>query len=217
MMRWIRQHRGPAAGLGAAGIVGIVVVLVWFRPQGLLFDQRVDETIPGLESLDETAPTTSSSTTAPSTTSTTAATDDGAASTTAATTSTTTTTTMPTTTTTEPGPVVLSDSQLIEVGRAGTGRVLVIELPDGNRVVRFEDLDVVNGPDLVVILSPSALVTDRELYDDGDFISLGDLKGNQGNQNYEIPADVDLSQFGTVAIWCRRFNYTFNAAEIIQS
>ena len=49
----------------------------------------------------------------------------------------------------------------------------------------------------------------------GDRVLLaGDLKGNQGNQNYEVPAEVSLDDYLTVAIWCRRFNYTFNAAEI---
>ena len=71
-----------------------------------------------------------------------------------------------------------------------------------------------NGPDLRVILSPSDLVDDRDAYHVDGFYDLGVLKGNQGNQNYEIPDEVDLSQYSTVAIFCIRFNYTFNAATI---
>ena len=127
----------------------------------------------------------------------------------------TTTTAAPTTTTTVPeGPVLLSVSEWISIGHPGTGTVLVYRQPDGSHVVRFEDLDVSNGPDLLVILSAAPLVDDRAAYSEVAYLSLGDLKGNQGNQNYIVPAEVNLDEYQTVAIWCRRFNYTFNAAEI---
>ncbi len=127
------------------------------------------------------------------------------------------TTTTTTTTTTEAvpeGPVLLSSSEWISLGHPGTGTVLVYRQPDGSHVIRFEDLDVSNGPDLLVILSASPLVDDRGAYSATEYFSLGDLKGNKGNQNYEVSADVNLDDFQTVAIWCRRFNYTFNAADI---
>lgn len=127
----------------------------------------------------------------------------------------TTTTAPPTTTTTVPeGPVLLSVSEWISIGHPGTGMVLVYRQPDGSHVVRFENLDVSNGPDLLVILSEAPLVDDRAAYSEVAHLSLGDLKGNQGNQNYIVPAEVNLDDYQTVAIWCRRFNYTFNAAEI---
>lgn len=129
----------------------------------------------------------------------------------------TTTTTPPTTTTTAPvpqGPVLLSSSEWISLGHPGTGTVLVYRQPDGSHVIRFEDLAVSNGPDLLVILSASPLVDDRGAYSAVEYLSLGDLKGNIGNQNYEVPAEVNLDDYRTVAIWCRRFNYTFNAADI---
>ena len=131
----------------------------------------------------------------------------------------TTTTTLPpiTTTTAETapqGPVLLSSSQWISIGHPGTGSVLVYRQPDGSHVIRFEDLEVSNGPDLLVILSASPLVDDRAAYSEVEYFSLGDLKGNRGNQNYEVPPDVNLDEYLTVAIWCRRFNYTFNAADI---
>ncbi len=214
MRNWIRDHRGVAIGAALLFAALVVFVLVWFQPQGLLFDERVDEALPGgVATLPATATTTTAApatTTAPTTSPPTTASSSGSTTTVAPTTTTTTTST----TTTTAGPVVLSDTELIDVGRAGTGRVLIVELPDGSRIVRFEDLDVVNGPDLVVILSPSELVDDRNAYDDGAFFDLGELKGNQGNQNYEIPAEVNLDEYRTVAIWCRRFNYTFNAAAI---
>ena len=128
----------------------------------------------------------------------------------------TTTTAPPTTTTTTvpEGPVLLSSSEWISIGHPGAGTVLVYRQPDGSHVVRFENLEVSNGPDLLVILSAAPLVNDRAAYSEVEYLSLGDLKGNKGNQNYVVPADVNLGDYQTVAIWCRRFNYTFNAADI---
>ena len=75
--------------------------------------------------------------------------------------------------------------------------------------LRLEDFETENGPDLRVILS----VKDGDDYD-GDFVDLGALKGNKGNQNYEIPADVDLTKYDHAVIWCRRFNVAFGAAKL---
>ena len=111
--------------------------------------------------------------------------------------------------------MTLAQGEFIGLAHSGTGTALIIELADGSRILRFENLDVDNGPDLRVILSPTELTDDDGAYDDGDFLDLGVLKGNQGNQNYEIPAGVDIDDFATVAIWCRRFNVTFNAAPIL--
>lgn len=204
MIGWIRNHPRASWTLAGLGVALAIVVLVWFQPQNLFIDTRVDEALPGAVTV---PPTTTVATTPPTPETIPAAPEDAEEP---------TVPTTPPATTAPPAtePVVLSDTELVDVGRAGSGRAVILELPDGQRVLRLEDLDVLNGPDLVVILSPSPLVDDRDAYDDGAFVSLGDLKANQGNQNYEIPGDVNLSEFGSVAIWCRRFNYTFNAAAL---
>jgi hypothetical protein len=215
MKNWIARHRTLTIVTAALAAGTAVFALVWFQPHKLFIDDRVDEALPGLaaEAPSAAAPGTTTTTVAPTTTTVPADVEPETPATPPAPT-TTTTTTMPPTTTAPAGPIVVHESEFVEVGHAGTGRVLVVELEDGSRVIRFEDLDVENGPDLRVILSPSPLVGDRDAYDDGDFVDLGVLKGNQGNQNYEIPDGVDLDEFQTVAIWCRRFNYTFNAATV---
>ena len=77
-------------------------------------------------------------------------------------------------------------------------------------MLRIEDLDTDNGPDLKVVLS-----TGPDGYVGGDgAVSLGTLKGNKGSQNYEIPADVDLSALRSVVIWCKRFNVDFGVAAL---
>jgi hypothetical protein len=47
-----------------------------------------------------------------------------------------------------------------------------------------------------------------------DFINIGNLKANNGNQNYEIPTETDLSKYNTVLIWCRPFSVLFGSAEL---
>lgn len=80
-----------------------------------------------------------------------------------------------------------------------TGDITVLNDGSEQRFLRFENFESDNGPDLKVYLRAA----------DGSFVSLGDLKGNIGDQNYEIPVDVDLSVFNTVEIWCERFGVGF--------
>ena len=87
------------------------------------------------------------------------------------------------------------------------GLAKVIVLDEGNRsILRLENFRATNGPDLYVYLS-----TDKSA---SDFVSLGRLKGNFGNQNYEIPEGTELSKYDTVLIWCRAFSVLFGSAEL---
>jgi hypothetical protein len=88
----------------------------------------------------------------------------------------------------------------------GTAKIIT----DGERrFLRFEGFETDNGPDLNVYLA-----TGTSDGSPGDFFDLGDLKGNIGNQNYEIPQDVDVARYGTVFIWCVRFSVAFGAASL---
>ena len=86
------------------------------------------------------------------------------------------------------------------------GDVLIIESDDGSRFLRFENFKASNGPDLFVYLA-----TDESA---NDFVNLGELKGNIGNQNYMIPPGVDLSNYDNVLIWCKQFSVLFGSAKL---
>jgi hypothetical protein len=86
------------------------------------------------------------------------------------------------------------------------GVAKVINLEDGRTFLRLENLKTTNGPDLYVYLSTGK--------DDSDIVNLGRLKGNIGNQNYEIPAGTDLSKYNTVLIWCKAFSTLFGSAKL---
>ncbi|MGW0395999.1 DM13 domain-containing protein [Streptomyces sp. NPDC003042] len=115
------------------------------------------------------------------------------------------------------GPQALSQGTLISHEHTTTGTVKLIRLPDGSHTLRLENLDTSNGPDLRVWLT-DAPVKEGEagwhVFDDGKYVSLGKLKGNKGDQNYAVPADVNLADYTSVTIWCDRFDVSFGAATL---
>ena len=86
------------------------------------------------------------------------------------------------------------------------GDVYTIPLEGGSNVLRLENFQSTNGPDLFVYLS-----TDDKA---SEFINLGALKANNGNQNYEIPDDTDLDKYDKVLIWCKSFSVLFGSADL---
>lgn len=115
----------------------------------------------------------------------------------------------------EPEIATLVSGSFVDRSHPAVGTINVLGDGSEQRFLRFEsDFATDNGPDLNVYLSAGATADgDAGLFDD-DFVDLGDMKGNQGAQNYEIPTDVDLSVYDTVVIWCVRFGVAFGAADI---
>ena len=113
--------------------------------------------------------------------------------------------------------VVLSTGTFVDQEHPTSGQVSIISLPDGRRILRIEGLDTSDGPDVHVWLTDAPVtagVDGASVFDKGAYVSLGKLKGNQGNQNYEIPATVDLAKLSSVSLWCDRFDVSFGAAEL---
>jgi hypothetical protein len=106
------------------------------------------------------------------------------------------------------GPMV---TEFISRSHGTSGTAYFLQDADGNLVLRIEDLDTDNGPDLKVYLSTNTPDGDEGGFDE-DFVNLGKLKGNIGDQNYEVPAGTDVSRFASVVIWCDRFDVAFGAA-----
>ncbi|MEV6578769.1 DM13 domain-containing protein [Streptomyces sp. NPDC051582] len=116
-----------------------------------------------------------------------------------------------------PGPQTLAQGSLISHEHGTTGTAKLIRLPDGSRTLRLENLDTSSGPDLRVWLTDAPVKEGADgwfVFDDGKHVSLGKLKGNKGDQNYEIPAEVNLADYSSVTIWCDRFNVSFGAAAL---
>jgi hypothetical protein len=86
-----------------------------------------------------------------------------------------------------------------------SGLAQVIEVPTG-RLLRFEDFETVNGPELRIYLSSGL--------GDDDIVDLGKIKATKGNVNYEIPLGTDLEKYDKVLIWCRPFGVLFSYAQM---
>ncbi len=112
----------------------------------------------------------------------------------------------------EPTALVMGSFIEIDPIHSAEGSATIYQLPDGSRVLRFEDFRSKNGPDLHVYLSTEA-PTSTFAGLGADEIHLGALKGNVGNQNYDVPADIDLSRYRSVVIYCVPFRVVFSTAE----
>ncbi|MDX2066723.1 MAG: DM13 domain-containing protein [Fimbriimonadaceae bacterium] len=91
------------------------------------------------------------------------------------------------------------------------GKAQIFET-EGKRVLRLENFETSNGPDVHVYLLKG---TDSNAVKDGDYIDLGVIKGNIGSQNYTLPNDLDLDAYGAVSIWCKRFSVNFGGASLM--
>ena len=198
------MSRKKAIWLGVGGVVVVVAVvaLLLFQPWLLFIDDEVDEaddagSVVGTasEGLSQTAFPD-----APPTDGTTP--DDG-------------------TSDDEPRRVELAAADFIDAEHGTSGRAVIYLRDDGSRYLRLEGFETSNGPDVHVWITDQRSGGDCEgcsdswgIYDDGDYVKLGSLKGNIGDQNYEIPGDADLGDMKSVVIWCDRFNVAFGTAAI---
>ena len=115
------------------------------------------------------------------------------------------------------GPTVLATGRFVSHEHATSGRVRVLRLPGGERILRIEDLETSNGPALRVWITDAAVRSGPAgwfVFDDGRYVDLGELKGNLGSSNYAVPAGVDLTGLDSVSVWCDRFNVSFGAATL---
>jgi hypothetical protein len=194
---FVRRH-GRKLIVAAVILVGLgVFVVVWFQPQKLVIDARVDEEIPAsdIEGTDGTGGAdTGDGPNAGRGSNNNGETNEPA----------------------ETGPVTVRAGRFSSLEHDTSGRAKILRLDDGRAFLRFEDLATSNGPDLRVYLSEVPAGDDWYAYGEG-FVDLGALKGNLGNQNYVIPANVDLSRYKSAVIWCRRFAVGFGVAPLERS
>jgi hypothetical protein len=107
-------------------------------------------------------------------------------------------------------PVALATGAFTSIAHPTSGTALLVRLPDGTHLVRIEGLETDNGPDVWLAVSNAPAGS-------GDYSSLRrvePLKGNIGNQNYPIPADIDVDGLRSVVIWCERFSVAFGDAPL---
>ena len=114
------------------------------------------------------------------------------------------------------GPVAVATGSFKDADsfHRGKGQATIYRGGDGALLLRLEELDVTNGPDLHVVLSPHEDPDRSDEVKLEGYVDLGNLKGNRGNQNYPIPAGVDVSIFSSVVIYCKPFAVVFSVATL---
>jgi len=97
------------------------------------------------------------------------------------------------------------------------GTATVLDVGGGRRVLRLTNFATSNGPDVRIYLVAAPDVQDNATVKSAGFVELGAMKGNIGDQNYEIPPTVDLASYRTVTIWCKRFAVNFGSAPLAKT
>ncbi|WP_442929585.1 DM13 domain-containing protein [Micromonospora sp. WMMC250] len=190
MGRWILRSPLARAGLAAAVVVALVA-LYWFQPWKLFTDTYVDEALPPAGP----TPVVSAPTSTPP-----SATPGAVASATA-----------------PAADEVLAAGEFVTHEHDTTGSAEIRRLADGRHQLVIRDLDTSNGPDLRVWLTDQPVIRGTagwKVFDDGKWVELARLKGNKGNQVYDLPASADPADFRSVSIWCKRFSVSFGAADL---
>jgi hypothetical protein len=112
------------------------------------------------------------------------------------------------------GPVVLIQGSFKSLAHETKGTASIYRVGNGKRSLRLTGFETSNGPDVHVYLTAVEVQKGRAAIREAGFIDLGSLKGNKGDQNYDIPPEADLNKYKNVAIWCARFGVNFGQAAL---
>lgn len=201
-----RQYPARWAAGAVVGVIGLAVfgAISWWLASPL-FDEgeRVEE---GLGFQVAGMATTPTPTPAPATAAATADASDDEDETPAA------------TATATAAPTQAATGELISMGEligsdsfhTASGQVLLVRGPDGELILRFQDFEVRNGPDLFIYLTPDP---DGDVHVDGA-INLSEIRATSGSVNYEVPDDVDPTSFQSAVVYCRAFSVIFATAHL---
>jgi hypothetical protein len=108
-----------------------------------------------------------------------------------------------------PRNVLLARGRFEPVAHSASGVATAVRRAEGGNVLTLTSFEVDNGPDLRVYLVSGPARDESEVE---DFKDLGALKGNKGDQQYDLPRGLDLDRYSTVVIWCRAFSVNFARA-----
>lgn len=97
-----------------------------------------------------------------------------------------------------------------------SGTVTIYRYPDNRKLLRIENLNVVNGPNLRVLLSTVAepLVND-DILKDRLRLDIGPLPAVQGNLNYaSVPVEINIRNYRSLVIYDATYGVIFGVAQI---
>ena len=110
--------------------------------------------------------------------------------------------------------MTLAAGNFHSVAHETKGVATIYQSSDGKKTLRLTSFETSNGPDVRVYLVAAPDASDSETVKKAGYLEIAALKGNIGDQNYELPSDVDLSKYRAVTIWCQRFSVNFGTAPL---
>ncbi|XAS66030.1 DM13 domain-containing protein [Micrococcaceae bacterium Sec5.7] len=185
----LTRHRKLLAALGTVALVAVIAGAALFQPWRIFTSSQLDEALPAAaapSSIQVESPT--AVTRVPSG--------------------------PPVTQAPAPAPAILATGAFQSQEHATTGTASLLNLPDGTKVIRLENLASSDGPDVKVWLSSLEAGGDWFKYRSGKYVDLGAIKATHGNQNYTVPEGTDISALTTVVLWCDRFSVAFGSAQL---
>ena len=201
MLSYVRSHKLLFAGIAVVVAVPLLA-LAWWLGSPLFIDQSVDEDFPlaAMAVVPDTMSMADAEATMVAAADSERATDD----------------VMVDAMGTLLAPEALRSGQFRDADsfHTGTGTATIWDLGNDERALRFEQFEVRNGPDLRVLLAVHPDPMGRSDVQDDGFVEIAALKGNIGNQNYDIPPDIDLSMYNSVVIFCWPFQVVFSVAPL---
>lgn len=97
------------------------------------------------------------------------------------------------------------------------GTASIYRSADGTRILRLTDFKTTNGPDVHIYVVAAENPGNNASVKNAEFVDLGVMKGNVGDQNYALGSDIDLSRYRSVVVWCKRFSFNFGYAPLTAS
>jgi hypothetical protein len=119
------------------------------------------------------------------------------------------------TTMAETGPKVLATGNFDRKDEVhyANGQAILAQQDDGSTILRLQDLDAANGPDLFVYVTEHPdPASSEELHQGGH--NLGSLKATNGSFNYTLDPSIDTSRIKSIVIYCRAFSVIFSTAKL---
>jgi hypothetical protein len=111
-------------------------------------------------------------------------------------------------------PTLLATGRFHQVAHKGEGVAAIVQFRNGRRLLRLSDFRTADKPDLSVMLISAPDAFENQTILNSKVFVLGQLQNAIGDQEYELPADLDLAQYGAITIWNRKYAVNFTTAPL---
>jgi hypothetical protein len=113
-------------------------------------------------------------------------------------------------------PKVLVVGKFHQVAHKGEGTAAIYLLRGGRRVLRLTEFRTASRSDLLVYLISAPDAMENETVKHSEVFSFGSLHNNEGDQEYPVPDELDLTRYHAVTVWSPKYEVNFTTAPLKQ-